>query len=478
MQGKKKIEMKKMRLSKDIIDFSRVFERNGYRCYLVGGAVRNMVLGQKPIDYDFATDATPPAVRKLFKSVIPTGIKHGTVTVLWRGHKLEVTTFRLEGNYSNARHPDEVNFTPSLLEDLKRRDFTINSMAINPQTGELIDPHGGRSDLKDRLIRAIGLPEERFREDGLRLMRACRFAAQLDFRIEEETLRAMSSTVDTIDRVSAERIRDELMKTLTAARPSVGLLVMSETGLLDRILPELAKCRGIYQGGLHDFDVFRHSLLACDGAPADRPMIRLAALLHDLGKAVTVSKNEVGDTTFYRHEAVGEELCRKIMRRLRFSHEEEKKVCLLVGQHMFHYQDEWTDGAVRRFIARVGLENLEDLFELRRADQYGMKGIPVTHDSLAPLRKRIDTVMRQKDALTLRDLAVDGTILSTEAGIPRGPDMGKVLNYLMEAVLDDSGLNEKDRLVPIAEKFYREYLGGKQDKTENRIRRKNRKGDR
>lgn len=449
-----------MHLSGDIKDFGRVFEKNGYTCYLVGGAVRNMVLGHTPTDYDFATNAAPGEVMKLFKSVIPTGIKHGTVTVLWRGHQHEVTTFRVEGSYSNARHPDKVSFTPSLHEDLRRRDFTINSMAVHPETCELIDPHHGREDLKKKLIRAIGIPEERFREDGLRLMRACRFAAQLDFRIEETTLKAMSDTVETIERVSSERIRDELMKTLTAERPSIGLLVMFETGILDRVLPELARCHGIYQGGVHDFDVFRHSLLACDGAPKDRLLVRLAALLHDIGKAETVEGNREDGTTFYRHELAGEELCHKIMRRFRFSREEEQKTCLLVRQHMFHYQDEWSDGAVRRFISRVGMENMDELFDLRLADQYGMKGLAVQRDSLAPLRKRIDAILSHRDALSIRDLAVNGNILHDEAGIPKGPDMGTVLEHLLETVLDDPELNEKEKLLPIAEKFYGEYLSG------------------
>lgn len=452
-----------MHLSKDIKDFCRVFEKKGYSCYLVGGAVRNMVLGHSPTDYDFASDATPNEVTSLFRSVIPTGIKHGTVTVLWRGHQHEVTTFRVEGNYSNARHPDKVVFTPSLLEDLRRRDFTINSMAVHPETGELIDPHHGQTDLQKKLIRAIGIPEERFREDGLRLMRACRFAAQLDFRIEKKTLNAMSETVETIYRVSSERIRDELMKTLTAERPSVGFIVMFETGLLDHVLPELARCHGIYQGGVHDFDVLQHSLLACDGAPADNPLLRLAALLHDIGKAVTVEGNKDDGPTFYRHELVGEKLCHKIMRRFRFSREEEQKTCLLVRQHMFHYQDEWTDGAVRRFISRVGMENMDELFDLRLADQYGMKGQPVQRDSLAPLRKRIDDILERRDALGIRDLAVNGNILHDEAGIPKGPDMGTVLEHLLETVLDDPGLNEKEKLIPIAGKFYREYLAREPD---------------
>ncbi len=450
--------MAKYRLPKIIQRFGRIFEENGYDCYLVGGAVRNMVIGHRPTDYDFATNARPPAVMKLFKSVIPTGIKHGTVTVLFEGHQFEVTTFRVEGTYSNARHPDKITFTGSLFEDLKRRDFTINSMAIPVMDGTLIDPHDGRTDLKKGLIRAIGAPAERFREDGLRLMRACRFSAQLEFSIEAATKQAMADTVETITLVSAERIRDELMKILSSNRPSIGIRVMQESGLLAHVLPSLNRCTGVPQGGFHAFDVFEHSLLACDGAPRDKPLVRLAALLHDIGKAETVHEESPGQYTFYRHELNAEETCHAIMRGLRFSRDEEAKVCLLVRHHMFNYTEDWSDGAVRRFIAKVGAGNLEDLFDLRLSDQYGMQGIKPRHDTLAPLRDRIRFILEKEDALTIKDLDIDGHALHREADIPYGPDMGVVLDQLLEAVMDDPELNKREKLLTIARSFYKEYL--------------------
>lgn len=452
------ITMAKYGIPKFIKRFGRIFEENGYDCYLVGGAVRNMVIGHHPTDYDFATNARPSAVMKLFKSVIPTGIKHGTVTVLFEGHQFEVTTFRVEGTYSNARHPDKITFTGSLYEDLKRRDFTINSMAIPVLDGTLIDPHEGCRDLKRGLVRAIGEPAERFREDGLRLMRACRFSAQLEFSIEAGTKRAMTETVDTIRLVSAERIRDELMKILSSPRPSIGINAMQESGILALVLPSLSKCKGVPQGGFHAFDVFEHSLLACDGAPRDKPLVRLAALLHDIGKAETLQEESPGQYTFYRHELNAEKTCHSIMRGFRFSRDYEEKVCLLVRQHMFNYTDDWSDGAVRRFIAKVGAENLEDLFDLRLADQYGMKGIKPKYDTIAPLRDRIRSILEKEDALTIKDLDIDGHALHREADIPYGPEMGVVLDQLLETVMDDPELNRREKLLTIARSFYEEYI--------------------
>ena len=425
---------------------------------MVGGSVRNMVLRHKPTDFDFATDADPKQVMKLFRTVIPTGIKHGTVTVLFQGHQFEVTTFRVESSYSNARHPDSVEFTPSLDEDLKRRDFSINAMAVDLVHGHLHDPQGGQEDLRKGLIRAIGNPEERFREDGLRLMRACRFAAQLEFDIEENTFLAMKAGVETITQVSAERIREEFLKMLAAERPSVGLQVMNRSGLLEILLPELDSCRGVVQGQSHAFDVFEHSLLCCDGAPRTKPLVRLAALFHDLGKSRTKEVDEDGDFSFHQHEIVSEEMVRQILRRYRFSRQEESKVCLLVRNHMFNYHERWSDGAVRRFIARVGLDNMEDLFDLRRADLFALQGRLPLKDGIEGLRDRIEQVVQQQDALSVKDLEINGHILQKKAGIPKGPDMGTVMDYLLESVMDDPQLNSEEKLLRIAKNFYEGYL--------------------
>jgi tRNA nucleotidyltransferase (CCA-adding enzyme) len=435
------------------------FSEAGFSCFLVGGALRDMLQGKKPGDYDLATDAVPEQVMRLFRRVIPTGIKHGTVTILEKGRQFEVTTFRTELGYSDARHPDAVAFTPSIHEDLSRRDFTINSMALDLATGAFLDPYDGRRDLAAGIIRAIGNPVERFTEDALRPVRACRFAAQLEFRLEERTREGIRATLSGIRKVSAERIRDELLKMLDAARPSLGLECMRETGILSVVLPELEACVGVEQKGLHKFDVFTHSIVACDGAPRSAPEIRLAALFHDIGKPATKAVNERGEPTFHRHEAVSDKMTGEIMRRLRFPVAVEKKVRHLIRHHMFNYEPGWSDSAVRRFIARVGEENIEALFALRIADHYGMEGIRAPLAALEEFRERIARVLEQDHAFSLSDLAVNGNDLAG-AGIPPGRSMGLVLKFLLETVLDDPAMNTREQLLEVGLNYYRTFLGG------------------
>ncbi len=448
----------KHKVDRALIKFSRIFKDAGYSCYLVGGAVRNLSMGFKVSDYDFATDALPEAVIKLFRKVIPTGIKHGTVTVLFSGHKLEVTTFRTDGDYTDLRRPDKVHFTPSIYEDLKRRDFTINSMAYDLLSGELLDPHHGKDDLKKTVIRAIGNASERFQEDALRIMRACRFAAQLNFSIEESTLAGMKDKAQNLKAVSAERIRDELEKILKSAQPSIAFHIMADTGVLDVVLPELSACRGVLQKGFHSFDVFEHSLYSCDGAPADNPEVRLAALLHDVGKPSTLSHDELGIPTFYGHEQKSVEISRNIIQRFKFPKAFESNVLNLIQNHMFNFQPEWSDSAVRRFIAKAGLENIENMFALRRADQFGMNRTSIDSHNLIDFHKRIRNVIDADHAFTIKDLAVNGHILHEKAGIPKGPKMGIVLEFLLETVLDDPDLNNEEDLLKISANFYKERL--------------------
>ncbi len=439
-------------------EVGHIFHENGYQAFLVGGAVRNRVAGLPDSDYDLATDALPEDVIRIFRRVIPTGIKHGTVTVFYKGSKIEVTTFRTDGKYSDSRHPDSVDFTANLEEDLKRRDFTMNALAVDLTSGVLHDPHGGLPDIKAHIIRAIGDPAARFAEDGLRLLRACRFACQLDFRIDDATLAGMQSSAHRISSVSAERIQDELVKILGSERPSVAFELMDVSGLLPLLIPELEQCKGIEQKGIHEFDVFKHSLLSCDGAPRDRLDIRLAALFHDLGKPPAYKLDENGLPTFYGHELQSENMTRQILERYRFSNAIEAKVLHLVRHHMFHYEENWSDSAVRRFLSRVGKDTIPDLFLLRRADTYGAAGRHVEDRALADFSAHIHRVLDSEDALTLRDLAVDGNVLEEEAGIPKGPIMGTVLKELLASVLDDPGLNTKDSLLRIARNFYDSHL--------------------
>jgi len=381
--------MKHFYVNPTLRHFSNIFSLNGYSCFLVGGALRNHYAGIKPTDFDFATDANPEDLQKIFKQVIPTGIKHGTVTIIFKGHQFEVTTFRIEGNYSNSRHPDFISFSPSIFEDLKRRDFTINSIAMNLETGEVLDPHNGIQDLKRKIIRAIGNPVERFSEDGLRLMRACRFTAQLNFVIEEHTYKALKECRNNLKNVSSERIRDEIIKILGSEKPSVSLKIMEKSGILNIIIPELSKCRGIFQKGYHKFDVLDHLFYSCDGGPKNDTVLRLSCLLHDVGKPQTLSLDDDKFPTFYHHEKLSSELTIKIMKNLRFPGTDIKRAAHLISNHMFNYTEEWTDAAVRRFISRVGVNNIDDLFILRIADQFGMTNSKIISENLTAFTSRM-----------------------------------------------------------------------------------------
>lgn len=447
---------------------NEIFAQHGYKAYLVGGAVRDMLMGKEPHDWDVTTDATPEQVMSIFRKVIPTGIAHGTVTVHFMKNEIEVTTFRTESDYSDGRHPDKVEYTGNIEEDLSRRDFTINAIASYLGDGTITDPFHGRDDIKRKVIRTVGNPLERFSEDGLRPVRAVRFSAQLGFEIERETLKAISEPeiLKKTSGISLERFRDELLKLMKAEKPSAGLKLMEESGILDIFIPEFKKCRGCIQGdfrGYHQFDVLDHLFYACDGAPASKQNVRLAALFHDIGKpdVKRVIPTPQGDQfTFYNHEAKSQQITKEILFRLKFSNAEIANICHLVVNHMFNYTQDWTDAAVRRFLAKIQAENLEDLYDLRLADIYGMNNAPVRgQDSrtialLNELKDRISKETEKNSVLSLKQLAVNGKDLMKN-GISAGKDLGFVLNQLLETVLEDPTQNEKEQLIKIALNIYK-----------------------
>jgi len=451
---------KKSRIAK----FVRTFREAGYECFLVGGSVRDLILerhgsartgGRDSGDFDFATNARPEEVRGLFRKVIPTGEKHGTMTVLAGGGlAFEVTTYRADGTYADGRRPEEVRFSDRLEEDVKRRDFTINGLAYDLERDEIIDLVGGLADIEKKIVRTIGNPLERFGEDGLRPYRACRIAAKFDFSIEAETFAAIGKSLETASRVSMERVRDELTKLLAVEKPSIGIEFMRQSGLLDLFLPELSACHGIIQNKYHRYDIYWHSLYSCDFANRREPFIRLAALLHDLGKLPTRREQADGESTFYNHEVIGARITRRVMKRLKYSNDEITHVSNLVSNHMFHYTDAWTDGAVRRFMRKVGMENLEDLIALRMADRLGngmRGGMP---QPIRELRKRIDRIIEEQNAITVRDLDINGHVIMEEFGIKPGPIIGAILSQLLELVLDSPEMNVRSTLMEKAREIF------------------------
>jgi putative nucleotidyltransferase with HDIG domain len=427
-----------------------IFNRSGKQAFLVGGAVRDILRGEKAHDWDLATDARPEEVIALFRKVIPTGIKHGTVTILYKGRSIETTTFRTESDYRDGRRPGRVDYTATIEEDLSRRDFTMNAMALELPGGRLVDPFGGATDIKRRIIRCVGEARERFNEDGLRPLRALRFASQLGFTVDDAALEAIPGALKTTAKVASERVRGELDKTLASPKPSAAFLLMEKTGLLNALFPGLAACRGVEQKGFHRFDVLEHSLLACDYAAATGfPLhVTLAALLHDIGKPLTREMKD-GVWTFYGHERESARLAWNILRQYRYPNAVTDAVVHLIKEHMFFYDGTWTDAAVRRFIIRVGEENLEDLYALRRCDAYGTAGTAPPPDTLLPLIRRVEAVLAQSRTFSLRDLAVSGKDLM-EIGVKPGPGMGIILNELLEAAVDDPALNTRENLLEIA----------------------------
>lgn len=464
---------KKISIPLELKKFNETFEKNGFEAYLVGGAVRDMLRKKTAKDWDVATNATPAQVMKMFKKVIPTGIEHGTVTVLFEKNQIEVTTYRTDDGYSDGRHPDKVSFAPSIEEDLSRRDFTINAIAASLKDGLIVDPFEGFKDIKRKIIRTVGNPLDRFSEDGLRPIRAVRFSSQLGFSIEENTFNAIGKMLHITEKVAIERFRDELLKMLTSEKPSIGLNLMYETGIMTIFLPELASCKGIEQRGFHEFDVFDHILYSCDEVSCDNKIVRLAALFHDIGKPVVRKSESQTDEnglscsvfTFYNHENVSASMTEKIMTRLHFSRSEIQEVAHLVKNHMFHYESCWSDAAVRRFLVRIKIEGgckcykdskiICNLFDLRFADVNGMtkKKRKTDFVNVFEFADRIDKVLKEENAFGIKDLKVNGEDLK-KLGVEPGKQMGLILNELFETVLDDPLCNEKEKLLVIAKNFY------------------------
>lgn len=425
----------------DVTTTLQLLKTAGFEAYVVGGSLRDVLMQREPKDWDLTTNALPEQIQKVFSHSWYNN-KFGTVGVRVGELELEVTTYRTDVGYTDSRHPDDVKFGVSLQEDLERRDFTINALASDGS--ELIDLFGGIQDIRAKKIRAVGKAEDRFAEDALRMLRAVRFAAQLDFLIEEKTEAAIKQQHELIKKVSMERIRDELMKTISSDNAMRGLWYMLDTGLLQHILPELLQGVGMAQNKHHVYSVFFHNAFALQSTPTDDPLVRLAALLHDVGKPKT-KQGEFPTATFHMHEHVGSDMTERIMRRLKFSTEAIQRVSHLVKHHMFYYNiGEITDAGVRRLIKRIGKENIKDIVDLRIGDRIGsgvQKEMPY---KLIELLKRIEEV--QKDPIDTRMLEIDGNDVIRILKIKPGRLIGEVMNALLEEVLDDPSKNTTEYL--------------------------------
>ncbi len=430
---------------------ARVLRGAGHEAHLVGGCVRDMLRGVEPLDWDVATDARPDRLLALFPGSRYEN-RFGTVAVPVADGTHEVTTYRRDGTYTDHRRPDDVTFGDTLTEDLARRDFTVNALAIpldpGGMPGALVDRFEGRADLAAGVLRAVGDPRARFREDALRMLRAVRFAATLGFVVEPATRDAIATEAASAALVSGERTFAELVRLLGAERPSVGLRLAEETGLLAVIAPELARQWAIPQAKVPGEDLWDHTCRTVDAASptlADGlPLARVAALLHDIGKPATFA-----DGHFIGHETVGAALAAAWLDQLRAPRALATRVANLVRHHMFSYTPGWSDGAVRRFIRRVGLADVEALLDLRAADNVG-SGRPADVDGLEELRTRCRAQVDAHVALGLADLAVDGDDLMAAVGLAPGPAVGRLLDDLLEAVLVDPMLNERGRLLGLA----------------------------
>lgn len=440
----------KINLPEKVNFIIETLNKHGHEGYAVGGCVRDTMLGRVPQDWDITTSARPEQVKALFGHTIDTGIQHGTVTVMLNHEGFEVTTYRIDGEYEDARHPKEVQFTSNLLEDLKRRDFTINAMAYNEKEG-LVDAFDGLGDLERGIVRCVGNPMERFSEDALRMLRAVRFAGQLGFVIDEPTKQAITELAPTIAKVSAERIQIELIKLMTAKRPEA-IRMAYETGLTKVFLPEFDQMMATAQNNPHHcYSVGEHTIAALKEAPANK-VIRLALLLHDVAKPICKTTDEEGIDHFYGHPDKGSELARVILRRLKFDNDTTKRVCALVKIH--DQNPKLEEKYVRKAIFKNGIDQYPALFEVKRADILAQSMYERDRKllDLKQYQTLYEKIQNEKQCLSIKDLAITGTDLIA-LGMQPGKAIGEVLNQLLELVLEHPDWNTKEKLLEQVHNF-------------------------
>jgi len=437
-------------LPEDVKHIIKALESAGFEGFAVGGCVRDSILGKTPNDWDITTNAKPEDVKKLFRHTIDTGIAHGTVTIMNGKIGYEVTTYRIDGKYTDGRHPDSVSFALNLEDDLARRDFTVNAMAYNDTVG-LVDLYGGMEDLEKKIIRCVGVPRERFGEDALRMLRAIRFSATLGFEVEKDTYDAIKELSQTIEKVSAERIYAELLKLLTSDEPQK-IRDCYLTGLTKVFMPEYDAMVGIEQHNPHHcYNVEEHTLKVLENTPPKKT-VRLAALFHDIGKPLCHTVDENGIDHFHGHQSVSEELSRRIMKRMKSDNNTLSKVSLLVLNH--DVRTEADRRQVRRLINRIGVDNIEDLLSLQTADTLAQSEYMRDEKlrRIEELREITEDIARRREPVGLKDLKVDGNDLKA-MGYEPGRKLGAALRALLDQVLDDPSVNVREYLLEEARKL-------------------------
>lgn len=438
----------KQEIPKIILKTAAALQDAGFEAYLVGGCVRDLMLNRKPKDWDITTNAKPEEIQKLFPKTVYEN-KFGTVAVINENVSdetlkvVEITPYRLEEKYSDKRHPDKVRFTNNIEDDLKRRDFTVNAMALNPVSRETVDIFNGKDDLEKKIIRAVGDPEERFSEDALRILRAIRFAVELGFTIDKKTEKAIREHAQSLKMIAKERIREEFIKMVMAERPSRGMEMMRELNVLKYVIPELEDGCGIEQNKAHKFTVWEHNIRSLDHAAGRNwPLeIRLAALLHDVGKPASRRwSKEKGDWTFYGHDVIGGRMAAKILARLKFPKKTIELVSKLVRYHLFFSETETiTLSAVRRTVRNVGPENVWELMKVRFCDRIGMGRPKETPYRLRKYESMIDEAMRSP--VSVKMLKINGQKVMEITGEKPGPKIGNILNILLEETFENPDLN-------------------------------------
>ncbi|NMA87201.1 MAG: CCA tRNA nucleotidyltransferase [Tissierellia bacterium] len=428
-----------------------ILEENNFEAYIVGGALRDILLDKEPKDYDIGTNALPEEIERIFCGFKPisVGKKFGTIVVPQKEGDIEVTTFRKDGDYIDGRRPEWVIYSNNIIEDLSRRDFTINAMAYSEKVG-LIDPFRGKIDLEKQIIKTVGNPEERFQEDYLRILRAVRFSTELGFVIEENTFNAGKKYSKYISNISQERIREEFFKILVSDTPSQGIRILEEIGALKIILPELVETIDFHQKNPHhERDIYEHVLCVIDQVPAILNL-RLAALFHDMGKVHTQRLDEEGIAHYYNHHKISGEICKTVLKRLKSPNELIDKTEILVLEHMNHH-NEFGEKGLKRLINKLGKEEIFNLLELQKAD-IKCSNERATIDHIIGREKRIKEILENKEAISVKDLDINGRDL-IEMGYREGEIIGQLLDYLLDRVLEEPELNEKKKLVGLLANF-------------------------